>query len=82
MALFNDRKIIDHLEKLLVEIEPVLDKFADYSTNSVSEVKDFLGSFLPGVIRDKICNDEYLDVVRLENDLERKLLLFVRYCYK
>lgn len=82
MKFFNDRKIIEHLEELLSEVEPVLDKFSDYSEKSVSEVKDFLGSFLPGSIRDKVCNDDYLDVVRLENGLERKLLLFIRYCYR
>lgn len=82
IKLFNNRKIIDHLEELLVEVEPVLDKFATYSGKSLSEVKDFLGSFLPGSIRDKVCNDDYLDVVRKENALERKLLLFVRYCYR
>ena len=81
MKLFNDTAILGRLEELLLETEPVLDKFADYSIHSVSEIKDFLGSFLPGSIRDRVCNNEYLDVVRMESHLERKLLLFIRVAY-
>jgi len=81
LEFYNNRKVVLTFEELLSTVEPILDKFTEYEDGAISEVKDFIGSFLPTSIRDKVCNNEYLDVVRLENDLERKLMYFLRQTY-
>mgnify|MGYP001554070950 CR=1 FL=1 len=79
--LLEDREGLEEFERLIERLEPILDKHASYSEESHFEVKDFLGSFLPDSLRDKVCNEAYLDVVRMENEIERDLAAFLRKRY-
>ena len=79
--LLEDREGLEEFERLIERLEPILDKHASYSEESHFEVKDFLGSFLPDSLREKVCNEAYLDVVRMENEIERDLASFLRKRY-
>ncbi len=79
--LLEDRAGLEEFERLIERIEPILDTFASYSEETHFEVKDFIGSFLPDSLREKVCNEAYLDVVRMENEIERDLAVFLRKHY-
>ena len=81
IGLLENRQGLEEFEQLLDSMEPILEKFASYSEKSHFEAKDFLASFLPGSWRNRLCNEDYLDVLRRENEVEHRLAKFIRKHY-
>jgi len=80
-AIIEDKAGYEVFQGLLNGLEPAIDKYGEYVQRSHLTVKDFLGSFLPQRLRDKVCDEDYLDVLRIEGQVEQDLRVFVRSHY-
>ena len=67
--LSEDHEGFLFFEELLASFDGILDEHATYAKGFHVEIKDYLGSFLPDVMRDKVVDDQYLKLVRRQDAL-------------
>ena len=79
--LAEDEAGFRDFRELLDEVEPILDGFADYAEGFHVEWKDFLGSFLPGRVRDKVVDQRYLELIARQDELVSRVRAFFRERY-
>lgn len=75
--LSEDEEGFRRFRALLDEVTPILEGFEHYAEGFHVEWKDFLGSFLPGSVRDRVVDQRYLDLIARQDELLSRVRAFL-----